>query len=396
MKKFLRALLLLTLVPALCLADETLTSGLTLTIPSQGATNWGTSFKNNFAQKISEHDHTGSGKGLQITTNAIASSAISGAKIRLANDEYLRARNAANSGDINILKVNTADQIQFNLTPANVPPAGSILMYGGASAPTGYVLCDGSAISRSTYAALFAVLSTTYGVGDGSTTFNVPDLRQRFPLGKAASGTGNTLGGTGGNIDHTHIIRGHYHGMGTGADLNITSSGSHLHTVDHDHASATSGAGTAHTHSINHDHASANTSSDGAHQHFIINNDLNNAAVSASNYIARSYNASNDFSYEAKGSNTVADRGLTSSSGAHTHSLDLPNFTGTSGSESSHTHDIDLPNFTGNSGSSSHTHTSGSFAGKIGLVTGGFDGNADTSTTGGNPPYVVVNYIIKY
>lgn len=56
-------------------------------------------------------------------------------------------------------------------------------MYGGATAPTGYLLCDGSAVSRTTYADLFAVLSTTYGVGDGSTTFNVPDARGVFVRG---------------------------------------------------------------------------------------------------------------------------------------------------------------------------------------------------------------------
>jgi microcystin-dependent protein len=85
-------------------------------------------------------------------------------------------------------------------------PAGGIQIYGGSSAPTGYLLCDGSAVSRTTYAALFATVGTTYGVGDGSTTFNLPDLRQRFPLGKAASGTGNTLGATGGSIDHDHTV----------------------------------------------------------------------------------------------------------------------------------------------------------------------------------------------
>src|SRR3990167_3386083 len=74
------------------------------------------------------------------------------------------------------------------------------------SAPAGYLFCDGAAVSRSTYSALFAILGTIWGVGDGATTFNLPDLRQKFPLGKAASGTGSTLAGTGGAIDHTHDI----------------------------------------------------------------------------------------------------------------------------------------------------------------------------------------------
>lgn len=99
--------------------------------------------------------------------------------------------------------VNTNQTTSINTLNAEFAP-GLIFPYGGTSAPTGYLLCDGAAVSRSTYAALFAILSTTYGAGDASTTFNVPDLRGRFPLGKATSGTGSTLGGTGGSIDHTH------------------------------------------------------------------------------------------------------------------------------------------------------------------------------------------------
>lgn len=83
-------------------------------------------------------------------------------------------------------------------------PPGVTTMYLGATAPAGWLLLNGSAVSRSEYASLFAICGTAYGAGDGSTTFNLPDLRQRFPLGKAASGTGATLGATGGAIDHTH------------------------------------------------------------------------------------------------------------------------------------------------------------------------------------------------
>jgi hypothetical protein len=80
-------------------------------------------------------------------------------------------------------------------------PVGSIIPYGGSSTPTGWLLCQGQAVSRSTYASLFAVLGTAFGAGDGSTTFNLPNLQQRFPLGKAASGVGSTLGAAGGNIE---------------------------------------------------------------------------------------------------------------------------------------------------------------------------------------------------
>lgn len=82
-------------------------------------------------------------------------------------------------------------------------PTGAIIMWGNAAAPTGWFLCDGASKSRTTEAALFAVYGTTFGSVDGS-SFSLPDLRQRFPLGKAASGTGATLGGTGGLIDHIH------------------------------------------------------------------------------------------------------------------------------------------------------------------------------------------------
>jgi microcystin-dependent protein len=85
-------------------------------------------------------------------------------------------------------------------------PTGTIAGFGGTAAPTGWLLCDGAAVSRTTFSALFTAIGTAYGVGDGSTTFNVPDLRQRFPLGKATAGTGSTLGGTGGLIDHVHAL----------------------------------------------------------------------------------------------------------------------------------------------------------------------------------------------
>jgi microcystin-dependent protein len=82
-------------------------------------------------------------------------------------------------------------------------PAGSILPFGGASSPSGFMLCDGSAISRATYAALFTAIGTAYGAGDGTTTFNLPDFRGRVPVGKN-SGTFATLGSTGG--EETHIL----------------------------------------------------------------------------------------------------------------------------------------------------------------------------------------------
>lgn len=113
----------------------------------------------------------------------------------------------------------------YNNTAPGVP-AGCIMPYAGATAPDGWLLCHGQAVSRTTYANLFAAIGTAYGAGDGSTTFNVPDLRGRVVAGKedtatrltsAVSGVdGATLGATGGDQrmhQHNHGVTdpGHIH-----------------------------------------------------------------------------------------------------------------------------------------------------------------------------------------
>lgn len=131
---------------------------------------------------------------------------------------------------------------------------GIVLPYAGSTAPTGWLLCFGQAVSRTTYAALFDAIGTTFGAGDGSTTFNVPDLRGRVSAGKdnmggtaasrlTNSGTGNpgidgtTLGAAGGVDRHTltsNQMPAHSHTTyaqsnggitNTGATTYVTSSG---------------------------------------------------------------------------------------------------------------------------------------------------------------------------
>ena len=78
-------------------------------------------------------------------------------------------------------------------------PAGTVIFYGANSAPTGYLKANGAAVSRSTYADLFTAIGTTFGVGNGSTTFNVPDMRGYFARGWADDGSidsGRTFGTT--------------------------------------------------------------------------------------------------------------------------------------------------------------------------------------------------------
>jgi len=74
--------------------------------------------------------------------------------------------------------------------------AGVIKMYGGASAPSGYLFCDGSEVSRSTYSSLYTAIGDAYGAGNGSTTFNLPDFRARVPGGVNHSGLPNGANGS--------------------------------------------------------------------------------------------------------------------------------------------------------------------------------------------------------
>ena len=90
-----------------------------------------------------------------------------------------------------------------NLTGIEGIPTGCIIPWSDTSVPTGFLECNGAAVSRSTYATLFAIVATTYGAGNGSTTFNVPDLKDNVPLGRsnsaalASSGGANTVTATG-------------------------------------------------------------------------------------------------------------------------------------------------------------------------------------------------------
>ena len=76
----------------------------------------------------------------------------------------------------------------------NGVPVGTVLPFAGSSTPSGYVLCNGAAVSRTTYAALFAVIGTTYGAGNGSTTFNLPNYTDKFLQGHTTAGTSKSAG----------------------------------------------------------------------------------------------------------------------------------------------------------------------------------------------------------
>lgn len=170
---------------------------------------------------------------------------------------------------------------RISTTPGNIPIGGAIEWYTN-TAPSGFLLCDGAAISRSTYKPLFDVIGTTFGAGDGTTTFNVPDHRGRFGLGKAAAGTGSTLASTGGALDHTHAGPSHTHTFSTNSTgAHTHNMGSHTHTysgttsipsdsraLDPAGGSFTSSEVHTHTFSGTTSGPSTNTtSSDGNHSH---------------------------------------------------------------------------------------------------------------------------------
>lgn len=136
-------------------------------------------------------------------------------------------------------RVKDVEEANLSITASlnTVRISGEVEMWAGATAPAGWLLCDGSAVSRTTYAALFTVIGTTYGSGDGSTTFNLPNLKGKVPVGLDASqGEFDALGETGGANTHTLTtteMPSHVHGLsvfkynsgGSGVRLSYASDG---------------------------------------------------------------------------------------------------------------------------------------------------------------------------
>lgn len=188
-----------------------------------------------------------------------------------------------NQLDLWVANLNTAGAASAAATAGTATfVTGDLKMAGTTTTQDGWLLCDGTLYSRVTKKRLFDVIGITHGAGDGSTNFAVPDLRQRFPLGLAAGGTGSVLGGTGGSIDHAHSVPGlsipglSVPGLsvpGLGVSATTSSDGSHTHTgttgtgntaadltdpaspgsrpskIDHVHTFTTDAAGT-HSHTL--------------------------------------------------------------------------------------------------------------------------------------------------
>lgn len=182
-------------------------------------------------------------------------------------------------------------------------PVGTILLTAG-SVPSGWLECDGSAVSRATYSDLFAALGTAYGVGDGTTTFNLPDFTNRVPIG-------DTLG-------QTAVESNSPDDATSGAPSNNTTS----EAANHAHAHS-------HVHSISHNHGNSNVDYPGhGHSYTKPNSNGSSSVTGGVDTIHR-------HQIPALSQNSgAASPSSTSNGGAHTHTMS--NHT----HEHSHVHEV--------------------------------------------------------
>lgn len=304
-------------------------------------------------------------------------------------------------------------------------PTGTILMFGGGSSnvPSGWALCDGSSVPRtgthidgknySSLSSLYSALSFPYGFGNGSTTFNLPDLRGRIPIGVGVNVA--NLGSTGGALNHTHVMGDHQHTQ------------SHNHTMNHTHAI------TNHEHNMSHDHPIGGHTHEMNHRHEVPGHSHNVSGTityPSHIHIYESHNCppgSSSTDADIRGSNrNVGDTGtVTRSSGGATSwlyitegqigSTSLPD--GSSdfwseqaiGSNNAQAQDSGpSSNNTGpvlnnqnTDGINSSTVDSPSYFGISGTaITDDYTPNTggmvvSVNTTGSNPPFLTVNFIVK-
>ena len=157
-----------------------------------------------------------------------------------------------------------AGAFAYGMTPTNSPkgsafqavqpsviPVGIIQMFAGSTAPNGWLVCDGSTVSRSAYSDLFKIIGTTYGAGNSNTTFTLPDMRGRFAMG-AGTGTGLNSSGSGAVSGSSQTARTVGQWLGEETHLLTTAE-----LATHSHANTVSGGSTgsmsanaSHTHTL--------------------------------------------------------------------------------------------------------------------------------------------------
>lgn len=212
--------------------------------------------------------------------------------------------------DPDAITISSGGSVTFSqdLNPANF--VGMISAFGQASAPTGWLACDGSAVSRTTYATLFSAIGTTWGVGDGSSTFNVPDLRGAFLRGTGTAGVSSDYAGPSlgayqddNNASHNHTASSgnagsHDHGGATGSGGTHNHSASTNNTGGHTHSYYTSstwasGGGRV-WYSDTRGGASYTTGSSGTHSHTVSVTNSSSHTHSISSYADHNHTVSTD------------------------------------------------------------------------------------------------------
>lgn len=304
--------------------------------------------------------------------------------------------------------VSTNELMTSLATGSGTLPVGAIVPFVGTSIPTGMLLCDGAAVSRSTYAALFTVMGTAFGVGDGSSTFNLPNFKtaSSIPIGKDSSTTAiNAIGNSGGSFNHTHTSTAHEHSFTHSHDM-----GNHTHTYDHTHTMGN------HTHTANHAHSLAN------HYHLWYAHGHSLSGLTASVTSSHAHNFTTRPSAGAAGTGSPRNSNqsgttATFSSSTHTETVAVSASVGSSGTDMSVSNmasgsprwndgvtDRNATTFaTINTGTPS-TNSTGSALGSSSVpstnTTTSYTGNTDSgggglTTSASNPPYVTVNFIIQ-
>jgi len=243
-------------------------------------------------------------------------------------------------------------------------PTGSVITWVGAPStpPTGWLLCDGAAVSRSTYSSLFAITSTYFGVGNGTTTFNLPDFRGLSLVGAVSANLGVAVGNTScgkvwtyGSADpfaaltHSSDNAAHTH------TFTDDTQGGHTHATNH----TTTATYSSQTAASGHSHTYAGTGVSNGHSHTVADLGASTGTISMSTSLANELAATTSHTHTVgsiSGGNahahTVTESVTTSGGHSHTYSGTVPSYTNTSGAVSGHTHGGTMAA----DGTAAHTH----------------------------------------
>lgn len=270
----------------------------------------------------------------------------------------------------NTLSINGGNSVDLS---QYATPSGAIFAFPTSTPPTGYLACNGQAISRTTYPNLFTLIGTSYGSGNGTTTFNLPNYNGQFLRGWD-NGQGTDLDatnrtdrgdGTTGDVVGTkqsNQTLSHFHTVNP-PSTNSNTNGAHLHNINP--PSTTSNSAGNHLHNI--DPPTTNTNTTGAHTHSVnppntattTNGNHNHGALNGNGFLNTGTHVGNNGTGYAYGTNPstwggVGVSGTTANSGNHNHTVNIPAFN--SASNGNHLHNINIAPFNSNT-AGNHTHT---------------------------------------